>query len=174
MGMFPPPFTGEEASKAMLDGLISRVREGLRQRILESIEPDITAAAFSSGRAVNHIAFDRFVSKQARRPVHSQGEIMSPETWNSSPANSLGRCPRARSAASGSSRAAARSSSIAGCDRIRRAALEWFWPVMLAGASFGLGYICGGCAQRGSGGLALSHEDALNELDERPGTDDQA
>jgi hypothetical protein len=25
-----------------------------------------------------------------------------------------------------------------------------------------------------SGGLALSHEDALNELDERPGTDDQA
>jgi hypothetical protein len=44
MGMFPPPFTGEEASKAMLDGLISRVREGLRQRILESIEPDITAA----------------------------------------------------------------------------------------------------------------------------------
>jgi hypothetical protein len=25
-----------------------------------------------------------------------------------------------------------------------------------------------------SGSLALSHEDALNELDERPGTDDQA
>jgi len=25
-----------------------------------------------------------------------------------------------------------------------------------------------------SGGLSLSHEDALNELDERPGTDDQA
>jgi hypothetical protein len=29
------------------------------------------------------------------------------------------------------------------------AALEWFWPVMLAGASFALGYIVGGCAQRG-------------------------
>jgi hypothetical protein len=28
-------------------------------------------------------------------------------------------------------------------------AMNWLWPVMLAGASFGLGYICGGCAQRG-------------------------
>jgi hypothetical protein len=26
---------------------------------------------------------------------------------------------------------------------------QWFWPVVVAAASFGLGYICGGCAQRG-------------------------
>jgi hypothetical protein len=27
--------------------------------------------------------------------------------------------------------------------------IEWFYLVVLAGASFGLGYIAGGCAQRG-------------------------
>jgi hypothetical protein len=28
-------------------------------------------------------------------------------------------------------------------------ALEWFWPFMMAAAAFGLGWIAGGCAQRG-------------------------
>lgn len=37
-------FDAEEASKAMLDGLTSRIRNELRKRILERIEPDIEAA----------------------------------------------------------------------------------------------------------------------------------
>jgi hypothetical protein len=27
--------------------------------------------------------------------------------------------------------------------------MDWFWPAVIGMASFGLGYICGGCAQRG-------------------------
>ena len=38
------PFTGEAASRAMLDGLTSTIRDELRKRILERIEPDIQAA----------------------------------------------------------------------------------------------------------------------------------
>lgn len=26
---------------------------------------------------------------------------------------------------------------------------EWFWPFVMAVAAFGLGYICGGCNERG-------------------------
>ncbi len=44
MAMTRPDFTGEEASRAMLDGLTSRIRDALRKRILESLEPDIQAA----------------------------------------------------------------------------------------------------------------------------------
>lgn len=36
--------TSEEISKAMLDGLTSRIRDELRKKILESIEPDLNAA----------------------------------------------------------------------------------------------------------------------------------
>lgn len=44
MASLTPAFTGEEAQKAMLDGLISRIRSELRERIIASIEPDIAAA----------------------------------------------------------------------------------------------------------------------------------
>jgi hypothetical protein len=37
-------FTGEDASRAMLEGLTSRIREALRTRILERLEPDIEQA----------------------------------------------------------------------------------------------------------------------------------
>jgi hypothetical protein len=37
-------FTGEEASRAMLDGLTSRIRQELRKLILERLEPDIQTA----------------------------------------------------------------------------------------------------------------------------------
>lgn len=43
-----PPLDSEEASKAMLDGLTSRIRQELRKRILESIEPDVEAAIDAS------------------------------------------------------------------------------------------------------------------------------
>lgn len=43
-GKLPLDFTSEEASRAMLNGLTSRIRDALRKRILESIEPDIEAA----------------------------------------------------------------------------------------------------------------------------------
>lgn len=38
------PFTGEEASRAMIDGLTSRIRDELRRIIMARIEPDIQAA----------------------------------------------------------------------------------------------------------------------------------
>lgn len=44
MSLLPPQFTGEEASKAMLEGLTSRIRSELKARILERIEPDVNAA----------------------------------------------------------------------------------------------------------------------------------
>jgi hypothetical protein len=44
MSLLPPAFTGEEASKAMLEGLTSRIRSELKARILERIEPDVNAA----------------------------------------------------------------------------------------------------------------------------------
>lgn len=51
MSMIPPPFTGEQASKAMLEGLTSRIREELKRRILERIEPDVDAAVEASLQA---------------------------------------------------------------------------------------------------------------------------
>ena len=44
MANYPFDFTSAEASRAMLDGLTSRIRDELRKRILERIEPDIQAA----------------------------------------------------------------------------------------------------------------------------------
>jgi hypothetical protein len=44
MSLLPTAFTGEEASKAMLEGLTSRIRSELKARILERIEPDVNAA----------------------------------------------------------------------------------------------------------------------------------
>jgi len=43
-GRSPFDFSSEEASRAMLDGLTSRIRDELRKRIMERIEPDISAA----------------------------------------------------------------------------------------------------------------------------------
>jgi hypothetical protein len=40
--------TGDEASRAMLDGLTSRIRSELRELILKRIEPDIEAAIDAS------------------------------------------------------------------------------------------------------------------------------
>ena len=48
MSLFKPEFTGEEASRAMLDGLMSRIRSELREIILARIEPDIEAAITAS------------------------------------------------------------------------------------------------------------------------------
>ena len=45
MAMIAPAFTGDEASKAMLDGLTSRIRSELRQRI-----PEFTVAQLVSLR----------------------------------------------------------------------------------------------------------------------------
>lgn len=44
MSTLRPAFTGEEAAKAMLDGLTSRIRTELKARILERIDPDVNAA----------------------------------------------------------------------------------------------------------------------------------
>jgi actin-related protein len=44
MSHLPLQFTGEDASKAMLEGLTSRIRSELKARILERIEPDVNAA----------------------------------------------------------------------------------------------------------------------------------
>lgn len=43
MGHFQS-ITSDDASKAMLDGLTSMVRQRLRERILEVVEPEIEAA----------------------------------------------------------------------------------------------------------------------------------
>jgi hypothetical protein len=37
-------FTGDQAQRAMLEGLTSRIRDELRKRIMQRIEPDIEAA----------------------------------------------------------------------------------------------------------------------------------
>lgn len=44
MALTPIQFTGEDASKAMLEGLTSRIREELRKRIVARLEPDIEEA----------------------------------------------------------------------------------------------------------------------------------
>lgn len=44
MAMIAPSIDSDTVSKAMLDGLISRIRDELRNRILESINPEIEAA----------------------------------------------------------------------------------------------------------------------------------
>jgi len=44
MAMIAPTFTGEEASKAMLDGLTSHIRAALKDKIMERLQPDIDAA----------------------------------------------------------------------------------------------------------------------------------
>lgn len=38
------PITGDEASKAMLDGLTNLIRDKLRERIMARLKPDIDAA----------------------------------------------------------------------------------------------------------------------------------
>jgi hypothetical protein len=44
MSLLTQQFTGEEASKAMLEGLTSRIRSELKAIILARIEPDVDAA----------------------------------------------------------------------------------------------------------------------------------
>src|SRR6185437_14897313 len=57
-------FGSEQASKAMLDGLTSRIREELRKRIMERIEPDIEAAVDASLSAF------KATIESYRDPVH--------------------------------------------------------------------------------------------------------
>jgi len=44
-------FTGEQASKAMLEGLVNLIKQKLRERILEKIESDIQTAIDESLKA---------------------------------------------------------------------------------------------------------------------------
>lgn len=44
MALTRPPIDSDAVAEAMIDGLMSRVRSELRARILERIEPDISAA----------------------------------------------------------------------------------------------------------------------------------
>lgn len=44
MGIIYPPLTGEATVQAFMDEFITAVRTGLRDKIMERLEPDITAA----------------------------------------------------------------------------------------------------------------------------------
>lgn len=57
MSLLPPAFTGEEASKAMLEGLMSRIRTELKDHILARIDSDVDSAvdaALESFQAAIH------------------------------------------------------------------------------------------------------------------------
>jgi hypothetical protein len=44
MATILPPLNSDEASRAMIDGLTGRIRDELRKKILERIEPDLESA----------------------------------------------------------------------------------------------------------------------------------
>lgn len=62
-------FDHDQASKAMLDGLTSRIRDELRKRILERIEPDIEAAVEAS------LASFKTTIETWRDPMHMRDTV---------------------------------------------------------------------------------------------------
>ena len=52
MALTAPSITSDQASQAMIDGLISRIRESLRARIMERIQPDIDDAIDESVKSL--------------------------------------------------------------------------------------------------------------------------
>lgn len=60
--------TSDDAQRAMLDGLMDRVRDGLRERIMVAIKPDIDAAVEAACKSLE-VAVHSYMEPMHMRPV---------------------------------------------------------------------------------------------------------